>query len=129
MPLSHDLKQGRLHLGGRTVDLVGQQEVGHHRAELGVELFLALAVDASTDDVGRHQVGGELNTGEGPAHHLGESLDRKCLGNTGHTFEQHVPLGEQTDQNSLDEPVLTHDDALDLKDGALEVLHLGGQGR
>ena len=43
-------------------ELVIAHVVDHHRAEFGVELFLALPVDAGTDDVGRHQVGGELDT-------------------------------------------------------------------
>ena len=35
--LLHDLQQRRLDLGRRPVDLVGQEEVAEHRAQLGVE--------------------------------------------------------------------------------------------
>ncbi len=58
VPFGHDLEQRGLHLGGRAVDLVGEEEVRDHRTELGVELLAALAVDPRTDEVGRHQVGG-----------------------------------------------------------------------
>ena len=127
LALGHDLEQRRLHLGRRAVDLVGEQEVDHHRAELDVELLLALPVDAGTDDVGGHQVGGELDAGERAADDLGEGLDRQRLGHAGHTFEQHVPLGEQADQHPLDEQVLADDDPLDLEDRPFQGVHLGGQ--
>ncbi len=51
--LLHDLEQRRLHLGGRAVDLVGEQEVAEHRAELGVEPAGVRAVDPRADEVGR----------------------------------------------------------------------------
>ncbi len=124
LPFLHRLQKGGLHLGGRTVDLVGEQEVDHHRAEFDVELLLALAVDAGTDDVGGHQVGSELDTREGAAHDLGERLDRQRLGDTGNALEQHMALGEQTHQHPLDELVLADDDPLDLEDGSLEGVHL-----
>jgi hypothetical protein len=125
--LLHHLEQRRLHLGRRAVDLVGEQEVDHHRAELGVELFLALPVDAGTDDVGGHQVGRELDPRERPADHLRERLDGQRLGNAGDTLEQHVSLGQQADQHALHELVLADDDALDLEDGPFQGLNLGGQ--
>lgn len=40
-----------------------------------------------------------------------------------------MPLGKQADQNSLDQTVLAHDDALYLENGTLEVLHLSGRNR
>ncbi len=64
--------------------------------------------------------GGELHPGEGPADDLGEGLDRERLGDAGNTFEEDVAAGEQTHEDSLDELVLTDDDALDLVDGPLE---------
>ena len=124
LALGHDLEQRRLHLGRRAVDLVGEQEVDHHRAEFDVELLLALPVDAGADDVGGHQVGGELDAGERAADHLGERLDGQRLGHAGHALEQHVALGEQADQHPLDQLVLADDDPLDLEDRPLERVHL-----
>ena len=123
----HDLQQCRLHLRRRPVDLVGEQEVDHHRAELGVELLLALPVDPGTDDVGGHQVGRELDTRERPADHSREGLHGQRLGHAGHTLEQHVALGQQADQHPLHELVLADDDPLDLEDGSFQGVHLGGQ--
>jgi len=42
----------------------------------------------------------------------------------GDAFEQHVPLGEQTDEHPFDELVLADDDALDLEDRPLQRVHL-----
>ena len=123
----HDLEQRRLHLGRGPVDLIGEQEVGHDRAELDVELLLALPVDPGADDVGGHQVRGELDAGERPADHSGEGLHGQRLGHTGHTLEQHVALGQQADQHALDELVLADDDPLDLEDGSFQGVHLGSQ--
>ena len=123
----HHLEQRGLHLGRRAVDLVGQQEVHHDRAEFDVELFLALAVDAGTDDVGGHQVGRELDAGERAADHLGERLHRQRLGHAGNALEQHVALGEQADEHPLDQQVLADDDPLDLEDRAFQGVHLGLQ--
>ena len=91
LPLGHDLEQRRLHLGRRAVDLVGEHEVGEHRAELDVERVLAGLVDAGADDVGRHQVGGELQAGERAADGRGQGLDGQGLRHAGHALEQHVP--------------------------------------
>ena len=85
---------------------------------------LPCAVDPGADDVGGHQVGGELDAREGAAHDLGERLDGQRLGYAGDAFEQHVALGEQADQHPLDEQILTDDDPLDLEDRALEGVNL-----
>ncbi len=126
LALGHDLEQRRLHLGRRAVDLVGEHEVGEHRAQLDVEGLGGAAVDAGADDVGGHQVGGELDAGEGAADDRGEGLDRERLGQAGHALEQHVAPGEQADEEALDGPVLADDDLLDLEERLLEQ---GGLGR
>ena len=126
LPLGHDLEQRRLHLGGRAVDLVGEHEVGEHRAELDVEGVLAGLVDAGADDVGGHQVGGELQAGELAADGGRQRLDREGLRDAGHALEQHVPAGQQGDEHPLDQAVLADDDALDLEQHPLQ---LGGVDR
>ncbi len=111
-------------MAGRAVDLVGEQEVDHDGAQLDVELFLALPVDPGADDVGGHQVGGELDAGERAADHLGEGLHRQRLGDARNTLEQHVPLGEQADEHPFDQLVLADDDPLDLEDRAFQGVDL-----
>ena len=120
LALGHDLEQRRLHLRRRAVDLVGQHEVREDRAEFDVEGVLSGLVDAGADDVGRHQVGRELQTGERPADRAREGLDRERLGDAGDALEQDVALGEQGDQHPLDQAVLTDDDALDLEQDPLQ---------
>ena len=127
LPLGHHLEQGGLNLCRGAVDLVGEQEVAHHRAEFDIELLAALAVDPGADDVGGHQVGGELDAGEGAADDLCEGLHRKGLGHPRDALEQHVPLGKQTDQDAFDQLVLADDDPLDLEDRPFQGVHLAGQ--
>ncbi len=120
LALGHDLQQGRLHLGGRPVDLVGEQEVDEHRPELDVEALAGRVVHPGADDVARHEVGGELDAGEGAAHHGGERGGRERLGDARHPFEKAVTAGEQRHQQSFDHVVLADDDAPDLCEGLLE---------
>ena len=114
-------------MAGGAVDLVGEQEVHHDRSEFDIEFLAALAVDPGADDIGWHQVGGELDTRERAAHHLGERLDGQRLSHPGNTLEQDVPLGQQAHQDALDELVLADDDPLDLEDRPFQGVHIGGQ--
>ena len=102
LDLLHRLQQGRLRLGRRAVDLVGQDDVGEdrtghedgHAATGGVVLL----DDVGARDVGGHQVGGELNPVEREREHAGEGVDHQRLGQAGHSLEQIVTAGEDRDQ-------------------------------
>ena len=63
--LLHRLEQRRLRLGRGAVDLVGEHDVGEDRARLELETPCAprssSAMIVRADDVGRHQVGRELD--------------------------------------------------------------------
>ena len=120
--LGHHLEQRRLHLGRRPVDLVGEQEVDEHRAELDVEAFGAAAVDAGADDVGRQQVGRELDAGERAADDVGERLGGERLGEAGHRLEQAVAAGQQADEQPLEQPALADDHLAQLEEDALDLL-------
>ena len=120
LALLHDLQQRALHLGGRAVDLVGEQEVAEDRTELGVEAPGVRPVDARADEVGRHQVRRELDAPELPAEHVGERLDGQRLRQPGDALEQHVAAGEQRDEQALEHRVLADDHALELVQGVLE---------
>ena len=113
--LLHDLEQRGLDLGGRPVDLVGEQEVGEDGALFDVEAALVGAVDAGADEVGRHQVRGELDPLEGAAEDLGEGLDGQRLGQAGDALEEEVAAAEQADEDSLEHLVLADDDPPDLE--------------
>ena len=120
--LLHHLEQRRLHLGRRPVDLVGQEEVDEHRAQLDVERLGAAAVDAGADDVGRQQVGRELDAGERAADDVGERLRGQRLGQAGHRLEQAVAPSQQPDEHPLEQPGLADDDLAQLEEDALDRL-------
>ena len=110
--LLHDFKQGALHLGGRTVDLVGQQQVGEHRTKGGLEGTGLLVVDARPDQVGRHKIGCELDALELSADRLCQGLDRHGLRQARHTLDEDVAACQQGDDHPLEHVVLPDDDLL-----------------
>jgi hypothetical protein len=128
LALGHDLEQRRLDLGRRPVDLVGQQQVDEHRAELDVERLGRRPVDASARDVGGQQVRGELHPGERPAHDGGQRLGGEGLRDAGRSFEKHVAAGEERDHQALDQAVLTDDDPAHLEQGVFEQRGVIGAG-
>ena len=71
--LLHGLKQGGLRLGRGAVDFVGQNDVGEDRPLDELELAPALGgllQNVGAGDVGRHQVGCELDAAEVERHHF-----------------------------------------------------------
>ena len=120
LALLHHLEQRGLDLGRRAVDLVGQQEVGEDRPELGAELAVVGLPDAGADEVGGDEVGRELDAAEGAAEHVGERPHGQRLGEAGHALEQDVAAGQQRDEHALEHRVLADDDALALPQGGLQ---------
>jgi hypothetical protein len=124
--LCHHFEQGRLHLGRRPVDLVGENEVGEHRSELDVELLGRRPVDPRADDVGGQQVRGELQAGERATGDSGEGLHCEGLGEAGHALEEAVTPSQHAYDEALDDAVLSDDHLLDLEHGLLELRGLLG---
>ena len=122
LSLLHHLEERRLHLRGRAVDLVGEQEVAEDRPELGVERALLLAVDPRADEVRGHEVGRELDARERPAEHAGRRLDRQRLREPGNALDEEVTLREEAHEHPLEHRVLPGDDAADLEERLLELL-------
>jgi hypothetical protein len=111
----HRLQQRRLHLGRRAVDLVGQHQVGEDGALLGHELAPGLVVDHRADDIGRQEVGRELNALELHGQRIGQRLHGECLGQARHPLQEDVPPGQKADQDPLDHGLLADDDFPDLR--------------
>ena len=65
-------------------------------------------------DVGRHQVGRELDAAEVERQALGQRRDHQRLGQAGHAFQDAVAPAEQGDEQFLDDLVLADDDAAEL---------------
>jgi hypothetical protein len=86
-----------------------------------------LVVDARADQVGRHQVGRELDALEPAAHRIGQRLHRQGLGQPGNAFDQQVAARQHRDHHALEKTVLADDHALHLVEDLLHQLG-GGSG-
>ena len=80
---------------------------------------LLLVEDLGAGDVGRHQIGRELDALEVEIEDLGERLDQQRLGQPRHAGDQAVAAGEQRDQDLLDDLVLADDDLAQLGENPL----------
>ncbi len=81
-------------------------------------------------DVGRHQVGRELDAAEAQAERVGQRADHERLGQAGHADQQAVAAGEDGDQQFLEHPLLADDGLAHLlADAAIAVVEAldGGQ--
>jgi hypothetical protein len=129
--LLHGLQQGGLGLGGRAVDLVGEQDVGEDRPtdEDGHALAggVVLLDDVGAGDVGGHQVGRELDALEGERHQAGQRVDHERLGQAGHALEQVMAAGEHGDEQFLQDVALADDDLAELRQHALVQIGKGVQ--
>ena len=91
----HRFKQCRLSFRRRPVDLVGQEHLAEDRAFLKDQFAVpgrrVLLNDVRAGDVGRHQVGRELDAAEAQVHRLSKRADHQRLGQAWHTLQQAVP--------------------------------------
>ena len=55
------------------------------------------------DEIGGQEVGRELDAVEASADGRGERADRQRLGEAGHALEQHVAVGEEADEQALEQ--------------------------
>ena len=130
--LLHRFEQRRLHLGGRAVDFVGEDQVREQRPLLRIELLRTLVEDHRPDHVGGQQVRRELDPRKADPQALGDGPNGEGLGESRHALEQDVTPGEQADQQPLDHDLLTDDALRHLAGNALRqrrVARLGCPGR
>ena len=71
---------------------------------------LVLLDDFRARDVGRHEIGSELDPAETQTERLGERTDEQRFGESGDADKERMPPGENRDQNLLHDVGLTHDD-------------------
>ncbi len=118
LALLHGFEQGGLGLGRRAVDFVGEDDVGEQRAREELELAAAgravLLDDFGAGDVGRHQVGRELDAAEGQRQRPRQGADHQGLGQARHAFQHAMALAEQRDEQFLDDLFLADDDPAQL---------------
>jgi len=111
----HCLEQSGLGFGGRTVDFVGEQNVGEHGAfdkSKTASTMFVFVEDVGAGDVGRHQVGRELNPLEFEIEDLCQGAHHQRLGQAGYAFEEAVSTGKDRSKNLLDHLALTNDHLL-----------------
>ena len=65
------------------------------------------------ENVGRHQVGRELDAARVEPERDAHGLDQLGLGEAGHADQQRMAAGEDGDQRALDHPLLAEDDRAD----------------
>ena len=70
----------------------------------------ALLQDLGAEDIGRHQVGRELDAAGGEAEHGAHRLDELGLGEARHADEEAVAAGQHGGQRALDDGFLAEDD-------------------
>ena len=128
LTLLHAFEERGLGLRGRPVDLVGEHDLAEDRAGAELELLGLLVVDREPRDVGRQQVGGELDPPEGGAEAPGDRLGEHGLAGARHVLDEQVAATQQGDQGQTDFVVLADDDALDVgEDPVAGLLDLGHQ--
>ena len=123
--LLHRFEHRRLGLGGRSVDLIGEDDVGEDRPASEFEPALAarrLLQDVRARDVHRHQVRRELDAMKVQAQTLGELGDEQRLGEPRHAHQQSVSPSREAHQQLINHRGLPDDRSSKLLANALKGL-------
>jgi hypothetical protein len=119
-------------MASRSADWLGvarltlrQDDLAEERAPLEREVpppLRRLDHDVGADDVGGHQVRGELDAGETQIQALRQGLDQEGLSQPRHPLQEGMPTGEQTDQDAADDLPVAHHHLGDLPREGVEHL-------
>ena len=82
---------------------------------MDLESFVLLGIYHGTHEVGGKEVRSELDTAEPCIDGLGERADRQGLGKAGDSFEEDVPVCQQSDEEVLHKVLLPYDHLPHLK--------------
>ena len=104
--------KGGLRFGGRSVDLVREDDVGEEGTLHEFELP-RLVEDFRADDVAGHQVRGELDAVEAEAQRLGNRVHQKCFCQAGNAHKQDVPASKNGGGDFANDLILADDDFAD----------------
>ena len=100
-----------MHLGGRAIDFVREDQVRKNRTVLRAERAVARVVDHGADDVRGQHVGSKLQALKIQTDRGGERLERERFREAGHAFEKDVAVADQADDEPIDEFLLADDNA------------------
>ena len=84
----------------RMIHFIGKDNIGKNRPRNKLELPVFIQ-NFRAYDIGRHQVGRELDAAEGEVEGVGQGVDEQGLGQPGHAHKQAVAPREDRDQQSL----------------------------
>ena len=111
--LLHRLEHGGLGFRRGAVDFVGKHDVRKHRAldefKLSPPADAGFLDDVGAGDIGRHQVGCELDAIEGKVESLGDGGNQERFRQTRHAHQQGMSAGEEADRELLDDLLLADD--------------------
>ena len=94
LPLLHGFQQGRLGAGDRPVDLVRQQQVGHHWALAQFKVPFLLVVDPHADNIAGQHVGHKLDPPGLAAQCDGDGLHQSGFAHAGQIVQQNMAVGQ-----------------------------------
>ena len=106
--LLHRLKQSGLCFGRRPVDFISEDHVRKNRAahEKHFPSLASVLQDFGAGNVGRHEVGGELDALEFEMEDPGNGLDQQRLGQSRRPRNQAMTARQQRDKNLFDDLML-----------------------
>jgi len=104
----HGLQKCGLHLGRGPVDFIGKNNIVEQRAFTGNKIRGFRPVDLGTGQIRRQKIRGELNAFKICLNSGSQRLDRRCFCKARHPFNEHVPAGEKTCQQSVNQFLLPH---------------------
>ncbi len=117
--LLHGFEERGLGLGGRPVDLIGQDYLAHDGTRAELELLGLLVEDRKPGDVAGQQVGRELDAVECAGQAARQRPGEHRLAGARDVLDEQVALAQQRHERQPDLEVLAHDDALDVGRDAL----------
>ena len=107
LALGHGLEQRRLHLRGRAIDLVGEDQVMEQGPALEAEGAFLGPIDVRAREVAGKQVGRELHSLEIGLERVCQRLDGSRLGKARWPLDQQMAVGQKRDQQTLDQRFLS----------------------
>ncbi len=123
--LAHRLQQRRLRPGRGPIDLVGQQHVAEDRSGAKRKRAFLGVVDGRSQDVGRQQIGSELDPVELDVDRPGHRFGQRRLAHARHVLHQDRSVGQQRNHQHLDAlPVAANDPGQRVDQGRNSLLGL-----
>lgn len=102
----HGLQKGCLSFRRRTVNLVGQDDIGEDRPAKKAEMAVFVE-NFVAGDIRGHQVGRELHAFEFQIEHFGDGADQQGFGKARYPDKQRVAVRKQRDDYGADDVILS----------------------